>query len=68
MKPHDHHGLHIPDRVAPLAGAWIETPSEPEWPELREVAPLAGAWIETQHVRLKPRVGLVAPLAVFDNV
>ena len=33
--------------VAPLAGAWIETPSRPATVAGRRVAPLAGAWIET---------------------
>ncbi len=34
-------------RVAPLAGAWIETIEPPAIPRRRKVAPLAGAWIET---------------------
>ena len=34
-------------RVAPLAGAWIETWSKTEELGLSLVAPLAGAWIET---------------------
>ena len=34
--------------VAPLAGAWIETPPlTRRIPPLFSVAPLAGAWIET---------------------
>ena len=35
--------------VAPLAGAWIETPTLAVPPVLVIVAPLAGAWIETRH-------------------
>ena len=34
-------------RVAPLAGAWIETPMFCTRPSTSSVAPLAGAWIET---------------------
>ena len=34
-------------RVAPLAGAWIETSTISEVYRVYEVAPLAGAWIET---------------------
>ena len=33
--------------VAPLAGAWIETPEIETNYRHRTVAPLAGAWIET---------------------
>ena len=33
--------------VAPLAGAWIETPGLGRLWDHRAVAPLAGAWIET---------------------
>ena len=33
--------------VAPLAGAWIETPHDDIARFRRMVAPLAGAWIET---------------------
>ena len=34
-------------RVAPLAGAWIETLPQFRKIESANVAPLAGAWIET---------------------
>ncbi len=34
-------------RVAPLAGAWIETATQKVWERNLRVAPLAGAWIET---------------------
>ena len=34
-------------RVAPLAGAWIETKLAEDCVRDGEVAPLAGAWIET---------------------
>ena len=33
--------------VAPLVGAWIETPTRIQPRESAEVAPLVGAWIET---------------------
>ena len=49
--------------VAPLAGAWIETPPIRGVQSIGCVAPLAGAWIETL---LRMRVcifGAVAPLA-----
>ena len=39
-------------RVAPLAGAWIETLASPVVRPGDIVAPLAGAWIET-HARFK---------------
>ena len=35
------------DQVAPHAGAWIETYTDPFLSYLRYVAPHAGAWIET---------------------
>ncbi len=35
-------------RVAPHAGAWIETPSRIRPGRWRAVAPHAGAWIETE--------------------
>ena len=38
-----------PWRVAPLAGAWIETARAGVLENPHEVAPLAGAWIETSH-------------------
>ena len=49
--------------VAPLAGAWIETPYTPDQTSGLAVAPLAGAWIETimlLHDDIRERV---APLA-----
>ena len=36
----------ILERVAPLAGAWIEIPSVLSDPPAIRVAPLAGVWIE----------------------
>ena len=33
--------------VAPLVGAWIETPDRGKFMAECEVAPLVGAWIET---------------------
>ena len=42
--------------VAPLAGAWIETPGSGWSPCFPCVAPLAGAWIET-HLPLHARHG-----------
>ena len=37
----------LPIFVAPLVGAWIETPVEIERKQQETVAPLVGAWIET---------------------
>jgi len=37
----------LQNRVAPLAGAWIETSVWPGISRMMQVAPLAGAWIET---------------------
>ena len=34
-------------KVAPHAGAWIETSTQTDAAQLRSVAPHAGAWIET---------------------
>jgi len=51
------------DRVAPLAGAWIETFYCWNTRLFRIVAPLAGAWIETQYNRVPRLTGKVAPLA-----
>ena len=34
-------------RVAPHAGAWIETPTDGSYFQAGNVAPHAGAWIET---------------------
>ncbi len=36
-------------RVAPHAGAWIETSTRPSTAWARRVAPHAGAWIETAN-------------------
>ena len=40
-------GLDLFDRVAPHAGAWIETSTWRAWRPWAPVAPHAGAWIET---------------------
>src|SRR3546814_705378 len=37
-----------PKIVAPHAGAWIETRTDPGRPDAATVAPHAGAWIETR--------------------
>ena len=50
-------------KVAPLAGAWIETGNSVGDQSLCAVAPLAGAWIETLRNSHDPENGLVAPLA-----
>ena len=49
--------------VAPLAGAWIETPRQTLDVPNNKVAPLAGAWIETPLVAGSTPPLLVAPLA-----
>ena len=51
------------DLVAPLAGAWIETPARPSMILRPTVAPLAGAWIETRTRCSRGRWSRVAPLA-----
>ena len=50
-------------RVAPRAGAWIETlcPRDENYNEF--VAPRAGAWIETEARRMEARPSQVAPRA-----
>ncbi len=50
-------------KVAPLAGAWIETRFTRDVEKVRFVAPLAGAWIETDAASSEPGASLVAPLA-----
>jgi len=50
-------------RVAPHAGAWIETPSAPSLFPTRLVAPHAGAWIETQMCLMNLLFNSVAPHA-----
>ena len=51
------------DRVAPLAGAWIETGEFLGRNAKIKVAPLAGAWIETDFAALRSANKSVAPLA-----
>ena len=51
------------DRVAPFAGAWIETPPARGATSATPVAPFAGAWIETLPLEGLRRDGLVAPFA-----
>ena len=51
-------------RVAPRAGAWIETRRKVAWGVAVFVAPRAGAWIETSHeVLFVPEGFFVAPRA-----
>ena len=50
-------------KVAPLAGAWIETVQWNHMVTLVKVAPLAGAWIETLRRPKTNQVFVVAPLA-----
>jgi len=40
-------------RVAPRAGAWIETRKNSQLPSFITVAPRAGAWIETGYIHSK---------------
>ena len=47
-------------RVAPRAGAWIETTEHLVEPGFKRVAPRAGAWIETRH---QPNLLLQATVA-----
>ena len=37
-------------KVAPRAGAWIETDNDEKTQKFLAVAPRAGAWIETQPI------------------
>ena len=39
--------MHLRNKVAPRAGAWIETPLRSSSRRAQTVAPRAGAWIET---------------------
>ena len=50
-------------RVAPRAGAWIETSISVEGFIREDVAPRAGAWIETSDVAGEDRHRQVAPRA-----
>ena len=50
-------------RVAPLAGAWIETQLAEPTTAQNPVAPLAGAWIETYSAGSLMQSVAVAPLA-----
>ena len=49
--------------VAPLAGAWVETPHPERRRNYTVVAPLAGAWVETLQMPLMGVLWKVAPLA-----
>ena len=51
------------NKVAPHAGAWIETTSALYTTSELNVAPHAGAWIETRHPRRGPSGVWVAPHA-----
>ena len=51
------------ERVAPLAGAWIEIPAKKPSIVSIIVAPLAGAWIEMSLVFWRQTENWVAPLA-----
>ena len=55
--------LSVAVRVAPHAGAWIETCSAFEMPDWSPVAPHAGAWIETAMATPPLRRCRVAPHA-----
>ena len=48
--------------VAPLVGAWIETPQPFDYAKTYGVAPLVGAWIETQTKQQDLQNEQVAPL------
>ena len=49
-------------RVAPLVGAWIETPYVGVHSRTHRVAPLVGAWIETSAIGYNLNPSDVAPL------
>ena len=50
-------------RVAPRAGAWIETTWATVLSRATMVAPRAGAWIETVLMAFRTKLPLVAPRA-----
>ena len=50
-------------RVAPRAGAWIETDRCAPKPISNQVAPRAGAWIETLGIIFRRMASIVAPRA-----
>ena len=52
-----------PHRVAPCAGAWIETKPSAGASSVVSVAPCAGAWIETRETKYKLFHVEVAPCA-----
>ena len=51
------------NRVAPRAGAWIETCKDDANAQKNPVAPRAGAWIETVVLTFGYIVNIVAPRA-----
>ena len=51
-------------RVAPHAGAWIETSVKPEVSNCEPVAPHAGAWIETVKIKITNYVYTSHPMRV----
>ena len=51
------------DKVAPLAGAWVETAYLALYIFAHYVAPLAGAWVETAIGWRRGDMHAVAPLA-----
>ena len=51
------------DKVAPHAGAWIETPGDLFGQTRQNVAPHAGAWIETLFLPARSGPYSVAPHA-----
>ncbi len=63
LKQHGQRADGDPRRVAPLAGAWIETGMGMKLTASQQVAPLAGAWIETKPMRRCRLSDSVAPLA-----
>ncbi len=54
LKPASETAAGIIERVAPYAGAWIETALLQTSKQSGEVAPYAGAWIETETCLLIP--------------
>ena len=63
LKPQEKGGEEHSIKVAPLAGAWIETPIVMQSTTCVRVAPLAGAWIETKGASSNGVGQDVAPLA-----
>ena len=62
MKLHRTDNSQLNHKVAPFAGAWIETDDHVRGNNNGYVAPFAGAWIETYE---STNIGALTPVAPF---